>query len=111
MFGQFSARVVSFFIRNWILFSICFIGLIGTLFSGIQRLHVEEDIYAIFPKGKEYSVFQKIIQKNKLNQQLIFSIAVQQDDLENEEALLQIETDLKNDFKGRIASIKIYLSL
>lgn len=111
MFGQFSARVVSFFIRHWILFSIGFIGLIGTLFSGIQRLHVEEDIYAIFPKGQEYSVFQKIIQKNKLNQQLIFSIAVQQDDFKNEAALFQIETGIKNSFKGRIARVKIYQSV
>lgn len=111
MFGQLSARIVTFFIRHWIFFCVGFLTLIGALVYGIQQLHVEEDIYAIFPKGKEYSEFQKIIQKNKLNQQLIFSIAVQKDDVENEAALVNIESQINNAFQGRITGLKIIQSV
>ena len=64
MFGRISSNIVRILIKYRILSLIFLLGLIVLLIIGIRRLQIEEDLYSIFPDGKEYQEFSHILQKN-----------------------------------------------
>jgi 1-acyl-sn-glycerol-3-phosphate acyltransferase len=111
MLGQFSAHIVQFFIKKRLLFLVIFLGLITFLFFGIKRLAIEEDLYSVFPDGKEYQEFNSIIQKNKLNKQVVFSFDLLEDEDQTLEQLDQVSEQLENHFEKELTDFVIYRSV
>ncbi len=81
MFGQFIANSVQFFIQRRLVFLLVFGGVLAFLIVGLNRLKIEEDLYAVFPDGKEYQEFSEVLQRNNLNKQVVFSVDVLEDDI------------------------------
>ncbi len=77
--GNIFAKIVQFFNKNLLAYLSVLIALLLFISYGVSRLELDEDIYSIFPKGEEFSDFNRVIQENNLNKQIIFSI-----DAENE---------------------------
>lgn len=85
-----------------------FSGLIGILIFGAKKIKIDEDIYSVFPKGKEFTKFNSIVKNNNLNKQVIFSIAAQ-DDFDNNYILLDSLSEvIKNEFKDELSDLQIY---
>jgi 1-acyl-sn-glycerol-3-phosphate acyltransferase len=111
MLGQFSANIVHFFIKKRLLFLVIFLGLITFLIFGVQRLAIEEDLYSVFPDGKEYQEFNSIIQKNKLNKQVVFSFDLLEDEEQTLDQLDQVSEQLENDFEKELTDFVVYRSV
>lgn len=108
MIGRIFESITSFFFRNKILFWILFICFVSFLSIGVSKLKVDKDIYSIFPKGKEFQEFSKVIQDNNLNKQLVFSFASSMDEDENFDHLEAISAQLETKFKSEIGNIQVY---
>lgn len=108
MFGQFSSNIVRFFIQKRLLFLLLLGGIIAFLILGIQRLKIEEDLYSVFPDGKEYQEFSQILQKNNLNKQIVFSLNVGEDEEATLEQLDQIVGELEKKFTKEIGDFVVY---
>jgi 1-acyl-sn-glycerol-3-phosphate acyltransferase len=111
MFGQFSSNIVRFFIRKRLLFLLLLGGIIAFLILGLNRLKIEEDLYSVFPDGKEYREFSQILQKNNLNKQIVFSVNVGEDEEQTLDQLDQIVIDLEKNFSSEIGDFIVYRSV
>lgn len=108
MIGQLFASIAKAFLRNKLLFGLSFFVLIAVLSWGVSRLKIDNDIYSIFPKGKEFQEFTKIIQENNLNKQLVFSFDSSEDEDQNFERLEQLKQSLESKFDNQIGNVQIY---
>lgn len=108
MLGQLFASFAGYFLRNKILFWILFAGVISVLIAGIGRLRIEKDIYSIFPEGKEFTEFSKVIQENNLNKQLVFSFDASGDEDENFDRLDAISAGLEERFEKEVGNFQVY---
>ncbi len=77
--GKLVSKIVQFFNKNLLAYLSVLIALLLFISYGVSRLKLDENIYSIFPKGEEFSDFNRVIQDNNLNKQIVFSI-----DSENE---------------------------
>lgn len=94
--------------RNKILFWILFAALVSVLIAGLGRLKIDKDIYSIFPDGKEFQEFSKVIQENNLNKQLVFSFEASEDEDENFDRLDEISSTLEKKFSKEIGNLQVY---
>ncbi|MCO5260187.1 MAG: MMPL family transporter [Crocinitomicaceae bacterium] len=108
MIGRFFESIASFLIKNKLLFWSSFVIIVSILLFGISKLRIEKDIYSIFPKGKEFQQFSKVIQENNLNKQLVFSFAAFDDEDKNIDYLETISKDLEQQFNKEIGNLQIY---
>lgn len=108
MIGRIFESITSFFFRNKILFWVSFIAFITFLSLGVTKLKIDKDIYSIFPKGKEFQEFSKVIQENNLNKQLVFSFTASKDEDKNFDHLDRISNQLEEKFKHEIGNIQVY---
>ncbi len=108
MFGQFSANIVRFFIQKRLLFFLIFGGIVAFLIFGVTRLKIEEDLYSVFPDGKEYQEFSQILQKNNLNKQVVFAVSAGEDEDQTLEILDQIVSDLEKKFTAELGDFVVY---
>ncbi|MNJ89057.1 1-acyl-sn-glycerol-3-phosphate acyltransferase [compost metagenome] len=111
MIGQICARIVEFFLKKRLVFWGCFIAVLAFLLVGVSRLKINEDLYAIFPQGKEFKRFNEIVQKNKLNKQVVFSIKAQEDEELTLEKLETLKTDLEKQFSAELKDIEVVKSV
>ncbi len=111
MIGQFCARMVEFFLRKRFIFWSVFLLVVATLVVGLSKLRVNQDLYAIFPQGKEFKKFNSIVQKNKLNKQVVFSVKSQEDEMETLEKLEELQAELQKRFKGELSDLEIVKSV
>jgi 1-acyl-sn-glycerol-3-phosphate acyltransferase len=111
MFGQFSSNIVRFFIKKRLLFLLLLGGIVAFLILGVKRLKIEEDLYSVFPDGKEYQEFSQILQKNNLNKQIVFSVNVGDDEEQTLDQLDQIVSDLEKNFSKEIGDLVVYRSV
>lgn len=108
MIGRFFASLTSYFMRNKILFWILFVGIVSVLVIGIGRLKIEKDIYSIFPEGKEFQEFSKVIQENNLNKQLVFSFRASENEDVNFDRLDELSSGLEDKFGREIGNLQVY---
>lgn len=108
MIGQFFASLTQYFMRNKILFWILFITIVSVLGVGISRLRIDKDIYSIFPDGKEFQEFSKVVQENNLNKQLVFSFNASETEDENFDRLDVISAELEKRFGKEIGNFQVY---
>lgn len=108
MIGQFFASITQYFMRNKILFWILFTAVVSVLAIGVGRLRIEKDIYSIFPDGKEFQEFTKVVQENNLNKQLVFSFNASENEDENFDRLAVISSELETEFNKEIGNIQVY---
>ena len=106
MFGQLASGIVQFLLKNRLLFLLLFGGVVALLILGLNRLKIEEDLYSVFPDGKEYKEFSEILQKNKLNKQIVFSLNVRED--ESLDHLDELVEDLEKKFEHEIGDFIVY---
>jgi 1-acyl-sn-glycerol-3-phosphate acyltransferase len=106
MFGQISSGIVQFLLKNKLFFLLMFGVLVAFLILGVKRLKIEEDLYSVFPDGKEYKEFSEILQKNKLNKQIVFSLNVRED--ESLDHLDELVEDLEKKFEHEIGDFTVY---
>lgn len=106
--GKLFANIVRFFIDKPLFFTVLFLAIVSFLIFGIGKLNINEDLYSIFPKSEQYQRFNKIVQENSLNKQVIFSIDAIQDEDELEGKLIDIEEQINTQFEGRISDLIIY---
>lgn len=111
MIGQLCASIVSYFLRKKLVFFGVFSGILLVLILGVSKLRINEDFYAIFPQGKEFSAFNEVIQRNKLNKQVVFSIRASDDEYENLEQLETIKKELEGQFKQELSSVETVKSV
>ncbi|WP_343635310.1 1-acyl-sn-glycerol-3-phosphate acyltransferase [Fluviicola sp.] len=78
---------------------------------GVSKLKINEDLYAIFPQGKEFKKFNDIVQKNKLNKQVVFSIKAQEDEEVTLEKLENLKADLEKQFPDELKDIEVVKSV
>ncbi|TSJ46475.1 methyltransferase domain-containing protein [Fluviicola chungangensis] len=107
MIGQICARIVEFFLKKRLVFWGSFTLVLGFLLYGVSKLKINEDLYAIFPQGKEFKKFNDIVQKNKLNKQVVFSIKAQEDEELTLEKLEQLKADLEKRFPKELKDIEV----
>ena len=72
--GNIFSLLVQFFNRNLITYFVILLGIISILFFGFRLLNLDENIYGIFPKGEKFQKFNKVLNENNLNRQVIFSV-------------------------------------
>jgi 1-acyl-sn-glycerol-3-phosphate acyltransferase len=106
--GKLFANIVRFFIAKPLFFGILFLGIISALIVGVNKLNINEDLYSIFPKSEQYQRFNKIVQENSLNKQILFSIDAISDQDKLEETLFTLEEKLNTQFKDRITDLVIF---
>ncbi len=108
MIGRFFESLTRFFLRSKLLFWVLFAAIVAVLIVGISRLKIEKDIYSIFPKGKEFQEFSKVIQENNLNKQLVFSFNASKNEDENFDRLDQLSFELEKQFSKEIGNFQVY---
>lgn len=108
MLGNLFASLAQYFMKNKILFCILFAFVVSVLVFGISRLKIDKDIYSIFPEGKEFQEFSKVIQENNLNKQLVFSFKAQEDEEENFDYLDSLSAGLEKEFGKEIGNFQVY---
>ncbi len=106
--GKLFSNIVRYLISKPWLFLTLFLGIVLFLVNGFFQLNINEDLYSVFPKSKEYKKFNTIIQENAINKQIIFSIDAHDDIDILEEELDKLNTELTSKFNGRIDEIVIY---
>lgn len=111
MIGQICARIVEFFLKKRLVFWGSFTLVVAFLLFGVSRLRINEDLYAIFPQGKEFKKFNEIVQKNKLNKQVVFSIKAQEDEEITLEKLEGLKADLEKQFSKELKDIEVVKSV
>lgn len=111
MIGQICARIVEFFLKKRLAFWGSFVLVLAFLGVGVSRLNINEDLYAIFPQGKEFKKFNDIVQKNKLNKQVVFSIRAQEDEEITLEKLESLKADLEKQFPDELKEIEVVKSV
>ncbi|AEA43421.1 trifunctional MMPL family transporter/lysophospholipid acyltransferase/class I SAM-dependent methyltransferase [Fluviicola taffensis] len=111
MIGQICARIVAFFLRKRVVFWGIFLLVLTFLGVGVSKLNINEDLYAIFPQGEEFRKFNEIVQKNKLNKQVVFSIKNQGDEELTFEQLEGLKVDLEKRFSQELSEIEIVKSV
>ena len=94
--------------RNKIFFWILFAAIVSVLVTGIGRLRIDKDIYSIFPDGKEFQEFSKVVQDNNLNKQLVFSFKASENEDENFDRLDVFSSSLEKEFKKEIGNFQVY---
>jgi len=107
MIGQICARIVEFFLKKRLVFWGSFILVLAFLLVGVSKLKINEDLYAIFPQGKEFKKFNDIVQKNKLNKQVVFSIKAQEDEEITLEKLENLKAELEKQFSRELKDIEV----
>lgn len=108
MIGRFFASLNQYFMRNKILFWVLFTAVVSVLAVGIGRLKIDKDIYSIFPDGKEFQEFSKVVQENNLNKQLVFSFNASDNEDENFDRLDAISSELEGKFGKEIGNFQVY---
>lgn len=108
MIGRLFGSLANYLSKKKLLFWVLFIVIIAFLANGVLRLKVEKDIYSIFPKGKEFQEFSKVIQENNLNKQLVFSFKASEDEDENFDQLDRISAEIEANFNKEISNLQIY---
>lgn len=111
MIGQICARIVEYFLKKRVVFWGSFTLVLAFLLVGVSKLKINEDLYAIFPQGKEFKKFNEIVQKNKLNKQVVFSIKAQEDETVTLEKLEELKNDLESQFAGELADVEVVKSV
>jgi len=111
MFGQFSANLVQFFIRKKWIFGLLFLAIVLVLVNGILKVNINEDLYSVFPKGKEYKSFSEILKRNNLNKQVIFSIQTNEDLDANFDNLDLLSENIKAKFSKELKDVVAYRDL
>lgn len=111
MIGQICARIVEFFLKNRLVFWGSFALVLAFLVIGVSKLKINEDLYAIFPQGKEFKKFNDIVQKNKLNKQVVFSIKAQEDEEVTLEKLEELKADLEKQFSKELKNVEVVKSV
>ncbi|MGV3612964.1 MAG: 1-acyl-sn-glycerol-3-phosphate acyltransferase [Fluviicola sp.] len=81
--------------------------MLAFLLFGVSKLRINQDLYAIFPQGKEFKKFNEIVQKNKLNKQVVFSIKAQEDEEITLEKLEDLKSDLEKQFSKELKDIEV----
>ena len=107
MIGQICARIVEFFLKKRLIFWGSFIAVLVFLLIGVSKLRINQDLYAIFPQGKEFKKFNEIVQKNKLNKQVVFSIKAQEDEEITLEKLEDLKADLEKQFSKELKDVEV----
>ncbi len=108
MIGVLSTHIVQFLLKNRWLFWVIVAGALAFLINGFSRLSIQEDLYSIFPKGKEYKQFNDIIQKNNLNRQIVFSIRLTSPDTDPYDQIEKITQQLQRTFKNDLKDFQVY---
>jgi len=111
MFGRLSENIVRFLIKKRVVSLALFLGAIGLLLEGTRHLNLQEDLYAIFPKGEQYQKFNQVVQQNGLNKQVVFSLGVGTDLDAIPEQLDQLVTDLKSTFPSELGAFVVERSI
>lgn len=111
MFGQFSSSIVRLLIKKTALSLVLLSGIIALFFIGINRLQIQEDLYSVFPDGKEYQEFSRLLQKNNLNKQIIFSLDANLKEEEIPEQLDHIVLELEKTFPKEMGDFIVYRNL
>lgn len=109
MSGQLFFRINQFFIRNPYVFFITLIATVSVLLLGFSKLNINEDIYSVFPQGKEFSKYNEILRENNLNKQVVFSFRVNEiptDELK--EKLENTANRLQNATKGYLKDFSVF---
>ena len=107
MIGQICARIVEFFLKKRLFFWGTFALVLAFLLFGVSKLRINQDLYAIFPQGKEFKKFNEIVQKNKLNKQVVFSIKAQEDEEITLEKLEGLKSDLEKQFSKELKDVEV----
>ena len=107
MIGQICARIVEFFLKKRLVFWGTFTLVVAFLLVGVSKLKINQDLYAIFPQGKEFKKFNDIVQKNKLNKQVVFSIKAQEDEDVTLEKLETLKAGLEKQFSSELKDIEV----
>jgi 1-acyl-sn-glycerol-3-phosphate acyltransferase len=105
MIGKINARIVEYFLKQKIVFILALSSIVALLVYGTLQLRINQDIYAVFPNNEKYQEFSKVIQKNQLSKQIIFSIEASESDEDTYTALDDIKRKLEETFRGSIGAI------
>jgi len=108
MLGQYTELSVAYLTKRKGLFWLCLLAVVGFLLVGISRLKIDNDFYSVFPRGKEFSSFNKILAENNLNKQLTFSFRSSDDLDQNSEHLEHFRALLIEHFPTEISHIQLY---
>lgn len=91
------------FLKKGLFFSV-FVAVVVFLFAGAFRLRINEDMYAIFPQGKQFQTFQDLLTKNKWNKQVFFSLPYQEESVDTD--LEQFQRELEQAFPKELTAIQ-----
>lgn len=106
--GRFFEHIVLFFNKHLWAYCLTLAALLTVGYFGFTRLQLDNDIYSIFPEGKEYQQFKSILKDNKLNQQVVFSIATNEQDIDAlYESLDKVGNAIQKQCAGYIENLQL----
>ncbi len=109
--GKLFAHIVQFFNRNIVVYLAVLVGILVFAFFGFKRLQLDENIYSIFPQGKEFRQFNTILKGNNLNKQVLFSIHAEgKDNFDLEIELDSIAEIVGKETKGLLTDFTVVLA-
>lgn len=107
MLGKSISYIVKFLSERRILFFTLLFLILGILGQGVQRINIEEDIYSIFPHNDTFRNFSEILKKNNLNQQVVFTVKVEDDEEQTLNKLEEISLELENKFPTELKDFQV----
>ena len=82
MLGGFLNNIINFFYHKKLVFALVIISLVSIFIFGALKIKVNENIFSTLPKGNSFTKFSQLIDQGDLSNQIVFSIKVNDNDVE-----------------------------
>lgn len=96
MLSKFINNVINFFYKNKIVFALVIFSLLSIFIIGTFKIKINENIFSTLPKGNSFTKFSQLIDQGDLSNQIVFSLKVNDNDVEELNVLTDALTDSIN---------------
>jgi predicted RND superfamily exporter protein len=96
MLSKFINNVINFFYKKRIVFALVILSLLSIFIIGTFKIKINENIFSTLPKGNSFTKFSQLIDQGDLSNQIVFSLKVNDKDVEELEILTNDFSDSLN---------------
>ena len=96
MLSKFINNIINFFYNKKLVFTLVIFSLLSIFIIGTSKIKINENIFSTLPKGNSFSKFSQLIDQGNLSNQIVFSLKVNDNDVEELEILTTSLADSLN---------------
>jgi len=96
MLSKFINNIINFFYNKNLVFTLVIFSLLSIFIIGTSKIKINENIFSTLPKGNSFSKFSQLIDQGNLSNQIVFSLKVNDNDVEELEILTTSLADSLN---------------